>query len=1498
MPIIVSELIARFGADTNGLVAGVAASKAELKGLDAQAASTAAKVDTALGGVGSAAEGAATKTNLLTASLTRTRREIDNLAIGQGKIASVGMSVAAAASKGTVALAGLSLGSAKMAADFDQSMRNVDSIAKLTGTQFQQLSKDVLGLVHDPAIKQNAGNLADGLYDIYSSGFQGAKALEILRAAAVGATAGMTDTATSTRVLVGVLNSGIGGVKNASGAMDVLFQEVNLGQNTFEQLAQQIGPLLPLAAKAGISLQEVSAAMAALTINGTDAAEAATQLQGLISHLVGASGQAAKEMDQLGIKHGLTAVKAEGLTGALNNVIKATKGHQDALHDLFPEIRSYIGLLALTGDGGKRYSDFLGQMTHASDGQGAALEANKRQLAGVKAQYEQLFNVLQADLIPAGLKLLPVIRDMAPLLKDVAEDVVAVLDAFGKLPEPIQKAIILLGVAKAASSTLGISFAGLAGNGLKLVGGFNGVKMAGAGLLDTFGLMATEGTAAAAGLGLIGVAAVGLGLDILLIKKDWDLASDAYENYKRAAAGSAAADAGREALDKTADNKRNMIGEAAKIAYEQGEIMPGIRKLKSEIADLTAHGKLVNTDINGTKAYLPKTNPQTIQALHDKEKALAALQAAYAAQEVNRQKLLKAARAPGLEYSTKVLDAGPNGAKIASAALQTYMAGDYKAYVHHCQQLARTTVSASTSIFNDIWDRGKNASALTNLARFKAAGLAQPYTPGMQIEPGSLLYSQTLGHGSGHVQTIGPHGERLDQYGKNKFAPSDFQYYVSPDQPGATGGRYTMPAPAGIPEGASVKDMMQAQAKERGEAAKAAKQAQRELESEAKQAEEARKQQLKQAADYMGGLEKEVALYGKTGKAAEVSYDIAHHGLDFLTKAEQYHAVALAKSYDAAEKAAAITEKYTTATAANHDEAEALRKSVTLGNSATEAATLAYDHAHTDLTGYTAAQAAYLRMQWAITEALQEQADRAATLAETLDSLKSLQGEYSSKAADGLSGYATDQSKAASEIKKIVSEGQKKGLDENDPQIKTASAGILSAAIASDSEHASSIVQKWLEDLNAQAAEAKEKIAGSVNPATKAVDSFLKQNAGAIRELTAILGKDKAGGVVGNATTAITAAVNIDKASAAIDKYKQKAEAVNKTYREMAALSPFDAWKQSIQEYDKATGSVGGPFGDADLKKLYNYEQGLKDIQEVSSGLTDAVFNSISKAFAPGEGAADQKQFLSSLQSQRYSVGIQAANFDTSTGVPNPYTAQLNSIDSRIAQTQNKIKGMGLTLSGVFHTVFGGIIQEFDTMIAKIAEDALKADLQQALNSTLAKALGKPLGNDANAKLVAAEQAQLIAIQQNTAKMGDLVAALNASAQASIDAGAAAGSTTASSGGNPSGLFGALGSIAGLIPGGGALSGLFGVAGTVAGVLNKPSSSSAGLYQPGATSPAPAGTTSDGSFSYAPSDAAVASNVINFNIQTPDASSFLQSRGQVAQQIGAASARAQARNGK
>ncbi len=467
MAVTIASLVAKIGADVSGLTAGLATAHAKVTAFGGSLKSS------TLGAV----SGATAHLDSFGTSATRT-----------GLMLSLGL---------TAPITAVGAASLKSSMDFDQGMRNVNSIAKLTEPTFEALRKSVLSLANDPRVTDGPVNLAKGLYDVVSSGFEGKKALEVLKVGAMGAAAGMSDTATSSKVLMAVLNSGIPGVHSAKEAMDVLFKEVDVGVNSFGELAGSLGDVLPMAKVAGVTLQEVTAGLAVMTRGGISAAESTTALNQLINHIVKPSKQAAGVMKEYGIESGITALQHKGLAGWLKEATEKTHGNKQALVEMMPEIRGMKALLSLTKDGGKDYTAMLGQMKTASEGIGSTQKALNEQLKGGQKQWESFKSSLEVLKISIGDALLPVLKAIIPPLQS------AVL-AFQGMSTPVKTAIVVFAALAAAAGpvllvigaisqamvligpilTAAIAFFGNLGAALSLVAG------AGPEILTALGLVA------------------------------------------------------------------------------------------------------------------------------------------------------------------------------------------------------------------------------------------------------------------------------------------------------------------------------------------------------------------------------------------------------------------------------------------------------------------------------------------------------------------------------------------------------------------------------------------------------------------------------------------------------------------------------------------------------------------------------------------------------------------------------------------------------------------------------------------------------------------------------------------------------------------------------------------------------------------------------------------------------------------------------------------------
>lgn len=344
----------------------------------------------------------------------------------------------------------------EVAGSYDQALRDVSAVNKLTEKQFGQLHDSILELTKDPLVVQGPTELATGMYRVASAGFEGEKGLEVLHEAAIGATAGLSDTKTSSLALIAALKSYPEGLYTARQAMDLLIGEVDNGVNTFPELAKSIGRVLPIASQAHVGLDEVTAAIATLTRGGLSASEAVTALTQFIKHIVEPSKGAAKAMDAMGIAHGAAAFAGKGLYGVLQQVSEKTHGNVDAMAKIMPELRSLIGGMTLAKERGSEYEKVLESQRGKVEGAGAAHQVAAEQAKGFGVQLKKATQEVEVMKVEIGQHLMPVVRD---LIKDVRD----LVSWFIKLPPKTQENIVKFAALSGVILTVGGSLLRLIG---------------------------------------------------------------------------------------------------------------------------------------------------------------------------------------------------------------------------------------------------------------------------------------------------------------------------------------------------------------------------------------------------------------------------------------------------------------------------------------------------------------------------------------------------------------------------------------------------------------------------------------------------------------------------------------------------------------------------------------------------------------------------------------------------------------------------------------------------------------------------------------------------------------------------------------------------------------------------------------------------------------------------------------------------------------------------
>ncbi|MFF3493740.1 phage tail tape measure protein [Streptomyces sp. NPDC002795] len=332
----------------------------------------------------------------------------------------------------TGAVLGAVLGVGVMQAiDLEKRMANVLTIS-------QDFTQATIGAATDQIVElstevtQSASDLADGLYQIVSSGFDGQAAMNILQVAAKGASAGLTTTEVSARALLGVLNAyGIPASK-ASDVMDVMFQTVNKGVVSFEELAQQLGDVVPMAAAAGVDFDDMSAAFAAITVSGIPAAESATALNMMLTRMMQPTQELTDAMHELGYESAASALEQDGLYVVVQKLTNATHGSAEEITSLFHDVRASRAALALAANDGENYADAYQAITFEVERAGATQKAFALQMDTTSGQWQMFVNRSKALGIDLGRALLPVVQALGNALSIFAG---ALQDAPGPLKD-------------------------------------------------------------------------------------------------------------------------------------------------------------------------------------------------------------------------------------------------------------------------------------------------------------------------------------------------------------------------------------------------------------------------------------------------------------------------------------------------------------------------------------------------------------------------------------------------------------------------------------------------------------------------------------------------------------------------------------------------------------------------------------------------------------------------------------------------------------------------------------------------------------------------------------------------------------------------------------------------------------------------------------------------------------------------------------------------------
>ena len=174
----------------------------------------------------------------------------------------------------------------------------------------------------------------------------------------------------SVNALSSVMKSYAQSQEEAANNSKILFGTINAGRITLADLENSLGTILPLSSKAGVSFKDVSTALATVTLSGTKANVATTQLRNVFNKLIKPTELLQARFEELGFSNfqNLYAdAEKRGLNfaEALNEITKNKT--PDEIARMFNTIRGNLGVLNTLANKGTLFADTLDNVNDSGE---------------------------------------------------------------------------------------------------------------------------------------------------------------------------------------------------------------------------------------------------------------------------------------------------------------------------------------------------------------------------------------------------------------------------------------------------------------------------------------------------------------------------------------------------------------------------------------------------------------------------------------------------------------------------------------------------------------------------------------------------------------------------------------------------------------------------------------------------------------------------------------------------------------------------------------------------------------------------------------------------------------------------------------------------------------------------------------------------------------------------------------------------------------------------
>ena len=327
---------------------------------------------------------------------------------GMSRVAGVAMAAVGGAITGAFGMA------VKEATTFGTSMAEV---ASLGVKDLDGLEESVREIAR--AYGLDLTDAAKATYQAISAGASEMEVPKLLEAAAIAATAGVSDLTTAIGLGTSVTNAFGKEIGDVSSIYDEAFVAVKLGVTNFNELGGSVGKLAPIFSAVGLSSEELFGAVAALTKGGIATKESISALKAAMANVIKPGKEAAKMAEALDIEFSAASLQAKGFAGFMEMIGTAAEGDTEKMAQLFGSVEGLNAMLALTGSQAGSLADIMDVM---KDKTGKAQEAFDLIVENDPAFAWRVLKAEMTDLaVSIGQSLLPTMKRLVDFLGPVVK---------------------------------------------------------------------------------------------------------------------------------------------------------------------------------------------------------------------------------------------------------------------------------------------------------------------------------------------------------------------------------------------------------------------------------------------------------------------------------------------------------------------------------------------------------------------------------------------------------------------------------------------------------------------------------------------------------------------------------------------------------------------------------------------------------------------------------------------------------------------------------------------------------------------------------------------------------------------------------------------------------------------------------------------------------------------------------------------------------------------